>query len=188
MRCVLSHIRFLLLAGAFPAVGLSQTAQLTGTVSDSTGSMMPSAKVVATNIETGVARDSVTNEAGNYLITALLPGRYRITAEATGFKQIKREPVVLAVDQVGKIDFTMEVGETRDSVTVEASAVLLDSATSTIGNVVENRQVMNCRSTDATLSICSASLQAFASREASAARMAPGATSPRMAAWPMPTS
>jgi hypothetical protein len=142
MRCVLSHIRFLLLPGVFAAVGLSQTAQLTGTVSDSTGSVMPSAKVVATNIETGVARDSVTNEAGNYLITALLPGRYRITAEATGFKQIKREPVVLAVDQVGKIDFTMEVGETRDSVTVEASAVLLDSATSTIGAVVENRQVM----------------------------------------------
>src|SRR5689334_14690197 len=90
MRCVLSHIRFLLLAGVFAAVGLSQTAQLTGTVSDSTGSVVPSAEVVATNIETGVARATVTNEAGNYLITALLPGRYRITAERTGFKQIKR--------------------------------------------------------------------------------------------------
>ena len=85
---------------------------------------------------------SVTNDAGNYLISALLPGRYRVIAEAPGFKQMKREPVILAVDQVGTIDFTMEVGETRESVSVEASAVLLDAATSTIGNVVENRQVM----------------------------------------------
>ena len=83
-----------------------------------------------------------TNDAGNYLISALLPGRYRIIAEAPGFKQMKREAVTLAVDQVARLDFTMEVGETRESMTVEASAVLLDSANSTIGTVVENRQVI----------------------------------------------
>ena len=142
MKTTPSLLRSIALLSAFAASAFSQTAQITGTVSDTSGSIVPAAKVVATNLETGVARDSVSNDAGNYLITALLPGSYRITAEATGFKQIKREPVILAVDQIGKIDFTMEVGETRESVTVEASAVLLDSATSTVGAVVENRQVM----------------------------------------------
>src|SRR5260370_478125 len=124
------------------AVGLfGQTAQLTGTVTDSSGSVVPNAKVKATNLETGVARDSVTNDAGNYLVTALLPGRYRVTAEAAGFKQVKHDLVTLAVDQVGRIDFAMEVGETKESVTVEASAVLLDSATSTIGTGVVNRPI-----------------------------------------------
>jgi len=142
MKWLISKITLLVLAVVFAIGAYGQTAQLTGTVSDSSGSVVPAAKVVATNIETGVARDSTANEAGNYLITALLPGRYRIVAEAAGFKQMKREPVILAVDQVGKVDFAMEVGETRESITVEAPAVLLDAATSTIGNVVESRQVM----------------------------------------------
>ncbi len=119
-----------------------QTAQVTGRVTDQSGSVVPGAKVVVTNIDTSVARESVTNEAGNYLITALLPGKYRVTAEAAGFKGMRREPVILEVDQVGRIDFSMEVGEVRESVSVEASAVLLDSATSTIGTLVENKQVV----------------------------------------------
>jgi hypothetical protein len=135
-------LSFLFLSAVFAASVFGQTAQLTGTVTDQSGSVIPAAKVVATNVDTGVARSSLTNDAGNYLITALLPGRYTVTSEATGFKQMKRDSVSLAVDQVGRIDFSMEVGGTTDSVTVEASAVLLDAATSTVGSLVENRQVI----------------------------------------------
>jgi hypothetical protein len=134
-------IRLLGAGCLFAASALGQTAQVTGTVTDPTGSVVPNAKVVATNLETGVARDGITNESGNYLITALFPGRYRVTAEAAGFKQVRREPITLAIDQIGRIDFTMEVGEVRESVTVEASSVLLDAATSTVGTVIQNRQV-----------------------------------------------
>ncbi|MCW5977049.1 MAG: carboxypeptidase regulatory-like domain-containing protein [Bryobacteraceae bacterium] len=126
---------------AIAACAFSQTAQVTGTVTDPTGAVVPGAKVTAANVNTGVARDSVTNDAGNYLITALLPGRYTVTAEAAGFKQLRREQINLAVDQIGRIDFVMEVGGLQESVTVEASAVLLDSATSTVGMVVENQRV-----------------------------------------------
>lgn len=125
----------------FGLAAFSQTAQLTGTVTDASGSVVPNAKVMAVNMDTGVARESVTNQAGNYLITALLPGLYRVTAEAAGFKQLKREGLNLAVDQVGRIDFMMELGETRESITVEAATVLLDSATSTIGTVVSRQQI-----------------------------------------------
>ena len=126
---------------AWVPCAFGQTAQVTGTVVDTTGLLIAGARVAATNIDTGVARDSITNGSGSYLITALLPGRYRVVSEATGFKQVRREPVILAVDQVGRIDFNMAVGDTKESISVGASAVLLDTATSTIGSVVENRQI-----------------------------------------------
>ncbi len=110
---------------AWVPCAFGQTAQVTGTVVDTTGLLIAGARVAATNIDTGVARDSITNGSGSYLITALLPGRYRVVSEATGFKQVRREPVILAVDQVGRIDFNMAVGDTKESISVGASAVLL---------------------------------------------------------------
>src|SRR5262249_29143384 len=134
-------VRLIALSGVVTMTAFGQTAQLTGTVDDKSGSSVPGAKIIATNIATGVVRASVTNESGNYLITALLPGSYRVSTEASGFKQVNQGPITLEVDQVARLDFTLEVGETRESVTVEASAVLLDAATSTLGTTVENRQI-----------------------------------------------
>lgn len=135
-------VRLLALFAILAISAFGQTAQLTGTISDTSGSLMPGARVVATNLDTGVARESVTNQAGNYLITALLPGNYRVTAEKAGFKLLRRDLVSLAVDQVGGINFTMEVGAVQESVTVEGSAVLLDSASATVANLIENRQIL----------------------------------------------
>ncbi|MEO8128740.1 MAG: carboxypeptidase-like regulatory domain-containing protein [Bryobacteraceae bacterium] len=131
----------MLLVVVFGLNAFGQTAQVTGTVVDASNATVPGATVTATNLDTGVSRATTANDAGNYLVTALLPGRYRVTAEAPGFKMLKREPVTLAVDQVARIDFSMEIGQTRETVTVEASGVILDAATSTIGSVVENRQI-----------------------------------------------
>src|ERR1035441_4792662 len=125
------------------ASAFSQTAQLTGIVTDSSGAVVPNAKVTATDPATGVARSSMSNESGNYLITALLPGRYEVTAERAGFKQIKRGPITLAVDQVGGINFIMEVGEAQETVTVEASTVLLDTANATVASMEIGRA--SCR-------------------------------------------
>lgn len=134
-------LRFLTLFCVCIVSAYSQAAQMTGTVTDATGAAVPNAQVTALNVETGVSRSSVTNEAGNYLITTLFPGQYRVTASASGFKQMKRDALTLAVEQVARLDFRMEVGETRESITVESTAVILDAATSTIGTVVENRKI-----------------------------------------------
>src|SRR5262249_26373026 len=139
MKKILS--RFAAVGSLLSGILYAQTAQVTGTVTDATGSVVIEAKVVVTNMDTGVGRKSVTNERGNYIVTALLPGRYQVGAEAPGFKQIKRGPVSLAIDQVARVDFTMEVGGVVESINVQESGVLLDAATSTIGTVVENRQV-----------------------------------------------
>ena len=119
----------------------AQTAQLTGRVTDQSGSVVINAKVSAVNVDTGVVRGTISNETGNFLITGLLPGSYRFTVEMIGFKQQVRGPLPLAVDQVARLDFALEVGETRETVLVEASAAILDTASSAIGAVVENRQI-----------------------------------------------
>ncbi len=121
--------------------GWAQNAQVTGTVTDATGAAVPGVEVVATNVATGVSRPSITNDAGNYLITTLFPGQYQVTATARGFKQARRDDLTLAVEQVARIDFHLEVGETRETINVEATAVVLDAATSTIGTVVENEKI-----------------------------------------------
>jgi hypothetical protein len=141
MQQIAFLVRTLVVVISFAAIAFSQTAQLTGTVTDQSAAVVPGTKVTATNVDTGVARSSVANQSGNYLITALLPGSYRVTAESPGFKQVARELIRLEVDQVARLDFSLEVGETRDTVSVEATAVLLDSATSTIGTTVESRQI-----------------------------------------------
>src|SRR5258708_20880996 len=114
MKDVSHHIRLVALLVVFAVGAFSQTAQLTGTVSDPTGSVVPGAKAVATNIDTGVARATIANDRGNYLVTALLPGAYRVVTEASGFKQLKREPVHLAIDQLARLDFILEIAEPRE--------------------------------------------------------------------------
>lgn len=141
MKSAYYSVRVVLLAAICSIGAFAQTAQLTGTVTDSSGAFVPGAKVTASNLDTGVSRDSVTNDSGNYLITGLLPGNYRVVTEKSGFKQARLDRVTLAVDQVGGINFNLEVGAIQESVTVEATSVLLDTATSMVANMVENKQV-----------------------------------------------
>ena len=98
MKPVLFGIVVLAWLGA--VTGFAQTAQMTGTISDQTGASVPNTTVTVTNVNTGVARSSITNASGNYLVTALLPGTYRVTTQAEGFKQMSREPIILEVDQI----------------------------------------------------------------------------------------
>ena len=141
MKNIVSSLAACVILTALGFNASAQTAQLTGTVSDASGAVIPNAKVTATNVATGVPRATITNSSGNYLITALLPGNYQITTEAVGFKQTIQGPVKFEVDQVARIDFVLEVGASRETIDVSANAVLLDSATSTVGTVIENQQV-----------------------------------------------
>ena len=185
-----SFLRAAILLVIVAVSAFSQTAQLTGVITDTSGAVVPSTKVTATDLDTGVARIGTSNESGNYLITALLPGRYEVTAERTGFKVIKRGPITLAVDQVGGLNFTMEVGEAQETVTVEASSVLLDTATATVANMVENKQVLelplNGRS-PMDLVALSPGIRVqgtFGGRPVMGDQAAPGWISPSMAALP----
>ena len=98
----------------------SQTtfASITGIVTDSTGSVVPSAQVVATNVETNIAVQSASNESGNYTIAQLQLGRYTVRVNAPGFKAFVATNVTLASRDIRRVDVSLEVGTVDSSIQV----------------------------------------------------------------------
>src|ERR1051326_3488101 len=101
------------------------TATLTGTVTDTSSSVVVGAQVTAVNAATNFETASVTNSEGIYRITFLRPGTYRVTITAAGFKSFVRENVELRVGATLPINAVMEVGAVAESVQVSAAAPLL---------------------------------------------------------------
>lgn len=116
-------------------------ASVSGLVTDPSGSAVPRAKVVVTNVETNVSTDTETNDAGRYTILFLLPGRYTLTVEAAGFKKFVRENLVLGTSDKAAVDAPLQVGQLAESVTVTAESVLLETETASRGSLVTARQI-----------------------------------------------
>jgi hypothetical protein len=125
-----------------PAVK-SQTfyGSVTGTVTDSTGAVVPETNITLTNLGTAEKRTATTDESGLYRFVNIVPGRYKVEAEKIGFKHFLREPVVVEVESAIRIDVGMQVGETSQTVEVTAQTPLLQSESSSLGQVVEARKV-----------------------------------------------
>ena len=117
------------------------SAGIKGLVTDSSGALVPGAMIVATNLDTGARRETATNDSGVYQFPLLQPGRYSIAARKQGFKQVTRDGVGLELNQIAQIDFTMAAGEVNETVEVQASAPLLESNTSSVGQVIEAKAV-----------------------------------------------
>ncbi|MGH7866369.1 MAG: carboxypeptidase-like regulatory domain-containing protein, partial [Candidatus Dormibacteraceae bacterium] len=126
-------IGMIALLGAQESSAQANRASITGTVTDSSGAVIPNAAVTATNDGTKVATKSVSNGTGIYSIPNLPPGTYTVTANAEGFKTVDFPYVTLVVDQVVKLDVTLTVGAAAEQVTVTTDAPTLDRETSTIG-------------------------------------------------------
>ena len=118
-------------------------ASLLGVVTDSSGAAVVDASVKATNMETAVATSSKTNNEGSYLIPFLLPGRYSLEVEQAGFKAFQRSPIELRVNDRSRVDVVLEVGQISDRVTVVAEAPLLELSTSSRGQSVEHRKIID---------------------------------------------
>src|SRR6266542_2043229 len=125
-----------------PASPQTTFGTISGTLKDTSGAVLPGATVVVTNENTGVIRQVTTDDTGRYLVPSLLPVVYGITAELTGFKKALVSGVTLQVNQSLRVNLTLEVGQVSESVEVDAAAPLLQSETSTVGTVVDNKQVV----------------------------------------------
>ena len=104
---------------------------------------MPGVTVALTNDATGVSRSTTTGEGGTYSFTSLQPGRYRLTAELSGFRKIERTGVELHVNQRAQIDLELEVGLVSESLLIQGTAPLLETQSSVLGSVIEEKQVQD---------------------------------------------
>src|SRR5438445_1641161 len=98
------------------------TAQISGTVRDQSGAVLPGVEVTATQTETGIARSTVTNETGFYVLPNLPLGPYRLQAALPGFRTFAQTGVVLQVNSSVVINPVLEVGQVSESLEVQANA------------------------------------------------------------------
>jgi hypothetical protein len=127
----------------YPAFTQSFTASLQGTVTDSSGALVPGAKVALTNEATNTRQSKQTNERGVYFFTLLPPGSYKLAVEMLGFQTSVHAGMQLQVQQQATVDVVLTPGDISTSVTVTGESPRLDSVSSTLGRVVENKSVLN---------------------------------------------
>ncbi len=117
------------------------TAGLAGTVTDPSGAAIPNVTVAITNNDTGQTRTATTGGDGQYKFTLLPPGSYRVRFAAMGFKTAEVTTVTLNVTETPTLDRALEVGQQSEQVTVEASAEILQTQSSTLGTTVGEKVV-----------------------------------------------
>src|SRR5881409_2632917 len=118
------------------------TAQISGTVRDQSGAVLPGVEISATQTETGIARKVVTNESGFYVLSNLALGPYRLEATLPGFRSFVQSGIVLQVNGSPVINLILEVGQVTEQVEVQANAALVETRSSSVGQVVENARIL----------------------------------------------
>lgn len=123
------------------AWGQAITGRIVGTVQDSTGAVVRGARVSITNKATGIQTSVTTNSQGEYVATLLPPGKYRMEVEVSGFKKAVSAENVVNVDQATRVDFQLEVGSENATVEVKATAPLVRSTSSDLGETMDMNQI-----------------------------------------------
>src|SRR5436189_1210653 len=126
MRRMIS-LTILLVAFAAPSFAQRITASIRGTVTDSTGAVVPGATVTVKNENTGFSRSTVTNGVGSYSFGELPTGAYTVEASLAGFKTVIRTGIVLDVADVRAQDVQLEAGALSETVTVQSPAVAIQT-------------------------------------------------------------
>jgi hypothetical protein len=117
------------------------TGQITGTVRDTSGAVVPGATVTVHSDLTGLTRTATTNPSGDYSFPLLPTGTYAVSAELAGFSVAKQSGIRLNVDQVARIDLTLAVGAATETIEVQAATTAIDTETATIGQVITEKQI-----------------------------------------------
>jgi hypothetical protein len=135
----------LLVGVLLPAAAMGQVrltgADVQGTVRDESGGVLPGVTITATNVETGLFRTVLTSDAGGYVIPALPPGTYRISAELSGFAKATRQGVVLVLGQLATSDFGLKIAGGHEEVTITAEGAVVDPSHTSVSTVVGQRQI-----------------------------------------------
>jgi hypothetical protein len=133
---------FLILILACGTVWAQATAQISGSVRDQSGAFLPGVEISATQTETGIARSTITNETGSYVLPNLPIGPYRLEASLPGFRTFVQTGIVLQVNANPEINPVLEVGQVTEQIEVQADAALVETRTTSVGQVIDNVRVV----------------------------------------------
>jgi Carboxypeptidase regulatory-like domain/TonB-dependent Receptor Plug Domain len=132
-----------LILGASSAVAQVDTGTILGTVKDTTGAVIPDAKVTITNTGTAAQISTTTRSDGTYIVTPLKIGNYRISVEHAGFQKEENSAFDLNIQQQAVVDFVLQAGATTQTVLVTSQAPLLQTQSATVGQVIGEQTVVN---------------------------------------------
>lgn len=128
---------------ALSTIGVAQTAQIQGQVTDSSGAIVAKASIRVVDQRTGTERQTETDSGGQYTVPALNPSLYKIFAQAPGFSVSASNVVTLNVAQNSVINFSLHIGETSSQVVVDANDINVDTTDATVSTVIDRQFVEN---------------------------------------------
>ena len=112
-----------------------------GTILDSSGRVIPGVHLKVVSLATGVARDAVSSESGLYRVPSLSPGEYTVLAEIEGFQRAEQRSVTVAIDEVRRVDFTLQVGNVTEKVTVVDKPTILETEKGRLSGRLDSEQL-----------------------------------------------
>ncbi len=130
-----------------PGLMAQSTSSIQGTVTDPSGAAVAKAIVAAKNLATGEERTVSTDESGSYALPSLTPGQYRIEAKAPGFQGFVASGLQLEVGRSVVQNFSLTLSTASEVVEVSASAPVIETGSVSVGQVIDQRTVQECRST-----------------------------------------
>ena len=114
---------------------------ISGSVTDPTGAVIASAKVIVTEVQTGTKVDTVSDSAGQYTAPFLAPGDYSIAVKMAGFKEFVRKGVHVGAGDHPVVDIRLQVGDTSQSIEVTADAGMLNTENASAGQAITEKEV-----------------------------------------------
>ena len=123
------------------SLGQINTGKITGSVTDSSGAVVPAVPITALNDATGVVTRAETSEGGEYVLNFLVPGTYRIAVEKTGFKKILQTGVIVNAGGIERVDFTLAIGNVDQVIGVEANPITVATETSELSQTFSHKEL-----------------------------------------------
>jgi outer membrane receptor protein involved in Fe transport len=139
----LSLLGLITLLGLSPLARAQGLAEISGTIHDQNGAIIPGAQVQLSNEQQGFTRITESSDVGLYDFSALPVGNYTLKVEKTGFGNYTQTGIVLQVDVQVRVDVSMQVGASTQTITVAGSAPLLETTSSTMQNTIDRERVQN---------------------------------------------
>jgi hypothetical protein len=126
-----------------PSFGQTETATVSGRVTDTQGGVVPGAEIQLVNVDTNIAQSTKTNSEGLYVIPNVHPGHYRILVLKDGFKEVVKTGLVLHVQDIAAENFSLQVGSVSESVTVTANQLTMNTTDGSVSTVVDRQFAEN---------------------------------------------